>query len=188
MIFIVSGEQNVFTENPTLKATEFLSKLNNREVKWIALVYDYESPLSQMPLPIRKVKAGKMTGWSFDDKNEPAGALKKIIEGQSEKVNRGISEYKNMQFDENQEALIAINEQLKEYRTFFKSKNKKPGELKVAMQLQKEMPGLLKARDEVAKLVGLRAHDEEFEVTDIVNASTIDKVVFEQEQTKNNVY
>ena len=185
MRFKLSSENNIFTENPELKMTQFLSKVNNREMKWIVLVYDYESPLSQMPLPIRKIKAGKMTGWSFNDKNEPQGTLKTIIEGKSDKLNRAIIEFKGLQFDENQESLLAYNEQLKEYRIFMKTKNKKPSELKLAMTIQKELPGLLRARDEIAKIVGLRAHEEDFEVSDIVNASTIDKVIFEEQQAND---
>jgi len=187
MRFILESEKDVFTSNPSLGMTEHLSKLSNREVKWIVLVYDYESPLSQMPLPIRKVKAGTMTGWAVKGA-VVTGALKIIIDGKNKKVNDGIIEYKKIQFDENQEALIAYNEQLKEYRMFFKQKNKKPTELKLAAGLQKQMPELLKARDEIAKLVGLRAHDEEFEISDIVNASTIDKVIFEEEQLKDESY
>ena len=187
MRFILNPDRNVFSDNPTLKMTEHLSKLTNKEVKWIALVYDYESPLAQMPLNLRKIKAAQMTGWNIES-NIPLGDTKLMIDGKNARINKAVAEYKSIQFDENQESLLAFNEQLKEYRAFLKQKQKKPSELKIAMALQKEMPALLKARDEIAKLVGLRAHDEEFEITDIENISTMDKIIFEEEQLKDNAH
>lgn len=188
MIFPIEPSKSAFETNPSLKMTTHLSKLSNKEVKWVILTYDYDSPLSQMPLNIRKIKAGTMTGWEMDGGN-PGRALQAAIDGNNEKINEAIREFKSLQFDENKEALISYNEQLKQYRDFFKRPDKSNAELKTALALQKELPNLLKAREEIVKIVGLRAQDEEdFDINLVENASTIDKIIFEEESLKDNEY
>lgn len=185
MIFVIEPSKSVFETNPPLKMTEHLSKLSNKEVKWIALVYDYDSPLSQMPTNIRKIKAGIMTGWEMVN-GLPDKPLQTIMDGGNDKVNLAIEEYKTLQFDENKEALIAFNDQLRQYRTFLKQPEKKASELKLALEIQQKLPVLLRARDEIVKIVGMRANEDDFNISNVEGASAIDKVVFEEESLKDN--
>ena len=186
MRFILNPETDVIKDNPTLKMTEHLSQLQNRDIKWIMLVYDYDSPLSQMPLETRKIKAGKMVGFAFVGGGTPTGSLKLIIDGKNQKIINAVKEYHTLQFDENQEALKSYNDQLSQYRKFLSQKDKKTAEIKLAITLQKELPGLLRARDEIAKLVGLRAEEEDFESNDSGDLSTIDKIIYEEENLKDH--
>ena len=183
MRFIVSGE-NIFADNPELSMFQHLRELTSSQLKWVALVYDYESPISQMPLPVRQIKAGHLANLAFDENGEPTGVLKDAIAGKHEKIGNAIREYREIQFDEDKETLIAYNEQLKEFREFMRKKDKKAGEVRLALQLQKEMPTLLRMRREIANIVGLRAEDD-MDMEALDDMSTIERIIFEEEKLKD---
>lgn len=187
MRFIVSKE-SMFKDNPSLEMFPQFEKLRDREMKWIALVYDYDSPLAQMPLPIRQKKAGHMVGHSFDDKDNPTGKLKEMLDGADRDVIEAVKEYKKIQYDENKETLLAYNEQLDQFREFMRRTNKKASELKFAQSLQKQMPDLLKAREEIAKIVGFRADDDYVGDDHLNDLSMIEKIIYEEEKEKSQEY
>lgn len=97
MIYKVS-KTPLFEDNPGLKSNEVFSECTERELRYIFLLYDIESPYIKMGFEDRKEKAAlqagyrKETGGKRFDKN-----ARHVLDGKSRRVNAAIQEFKSIQ-------------------------------------------------------------------------------------------
>lgn len=157
MIFKADKNKDFFEQNPEAKALEFLSACSSREAKWICLTYDYHTPLRNIPLEQRKDVAAKMAGFLIEretgrlDKN-----ARNVITGKIEKVNLAMKEFMEIQYDEEQDMLLAYKEQISQAIELMKKKNKNEKEWSLSDKVVKSLPVLLLAKKELEKSLGLR--------------------------------
>lgn len=157
MIFKVDKGKDFFEENPEAKAFEFLSQCSSREAKWICLTFDYFTPLRSIPMEQRKDVAAKMSGFLVE---RETGRLdrnaRNVITGKLEKVNLAIKEFLEIQYDDDQEMLLAYKEQIAQALELMKKKNKSEREWGMCDKIVKSLPLLLSAKKELEKTLGLR--------------------------------
>lgn len=157
MVFKVERDKDFFQSNPSASAFEWFPKCSSREAKWVCLVFDYSTPLRNMPMEQRKEVAAKMAGFLIE---KETGRLDKnarnVITGRVEKVNKAVEELMEIQYDEEQEMLIAYKEQISQALEILKKKNKSEKEWGICDKLNKSLPGLMKAKQELENTLGFR--------------------------------
>ena len=174
MIFKVDKNKDFFELNPSVMSFEKLPKCSSRELKWICLTYDYTTPLRNLPMEQRKEVAAKMVGFRTEgdtgrlDKN-----ARNTITGKLEKVNEAISEFMEIQYDQENELLSAYKEQISQAIELMKKKNKTEKEWGIADKAVKSLPLLLSAKKELEKTLGMREEDDD-DSADDTNLSTLD--------------
>lgn len=157
MIFRVDNGKDFFEINPGALAFEWMSKCSSREAKWITLVYDYKSPLRNIPVEQRKYTAAKIAGFLSEggtdrlDKN-----ARNVITGKIEKVNNAIKEFIDTQYDEEQEMLAAYTEEISQALEMLKKKNKTDKEWGICDKLNKTLPNIVSAKKELEMVLGFR--------------------------------
>jgi len=178
MLFKIT-EGDFFEDNPDAISIPEFSFCNSKEMKWVCMVFDYKSPIRQMPIDKRMVKAAYVAGY----KNVPDNAGKNYQI--SPKLSRAISVYKEIQFDEDQENLLAYNSQLSQYRELLTKREKSDKEIDQSLKIMKEMPTLQAKRKELISILDLRdeivieekdpeEREESLSTLDIINMEEYD--------------
>jgi hypothetical protein len=146
MIFKVS-KNDFFEDNPSAKAVEAFVVCSSREMKYICLVYDYESPYRKLPLNERKLKAVYESEFRMETGGKrPDKYAREMMSGKITKVQHAIKAFMALQPDKEKELAKALDSQLEEIQK----------EWRIAVQLLEKMPKILKDRKEVLDILQLR--------------------------------
>jgi hypothetical protein len=136
-----------------------------------------------MSIAERSVKAALDSGYHMEksgrrlDKN-----ARLVLAGKVPRVQEAIGEFKLMQFDEDYEMYLALQEQLRGIREFFLKKDKTATELEKSTTIIGKLPLILKYRREVASLLDLQNESvEKADDDDIIELSTLDEVNMEEQ-------
>ena len=173
MLFKVTSN-DIFEDNPELKSNTILSQCSSKDLKYVFLTYDYESPLRKMPMDKRKEKACIDAGHNLDSDGKRLNVrARQIMEGKKKVVNDAIEEFNRLQYDSDREFAIALRNQVTQFKDFFNKENKNAQELKTAMAMIKDMPEIVKKLKEVEEILKLRDEDA---VEQEEELSTIDEV------------
>lgn len=155
--------KNLRQDNPELDSVEAFLPLDEDVLKWIFLVYDYDTPYSKIDLKDRKVTVAFKVGFKTKPKN--AGELLKkyqdIIDGKNEDVNRAVQEFRSQIRDENKDALEDVRELIRNTREAIRTKSDDMLEMTRKVALSKELIGLMKIEKELSALVSNVAIEEE---------------------------
>jgi hypothetical protein len=159
-------ENDVFKDNPELSVIPELKSLKSNELKFIALVYDYESIYRQHPMEDRKLRAAKALKMTTKDGTYTTEG-KKLAELHTKKYQTAVEAYQEMQFDADKESLQAYDEQMKQYRDFLSKKDKDSDELSLAPKIQTALIAASKQRRELLDALGVRVEDDDKEESDL---------------------
>lgn len=184
MLFKVT-KNDFFEDNPQAKTNEYFGSCTSREMKYICKVYDPESLLARMPIKERKLRALVEAGFNLEkDGRRPDKNAREMMNGKYEHVQLAIREYqKILPPDENKELAMAVQTQLDEMKAFLKREKKTEGEWRIAIVILKDMPKILKDRNEIFELLGQREildKDAAGEEPEHLTLSTLDDVNEEQ--------
>lgn len=115
MLFKLIEGQDFFELNPEARAIKEFNERTSQQMWVVSLVADYESPLRQKSEKDRREIAVGIAGYKKEadgkrfDKN-----ARNIIEGKVPTVELAIAKYRELQYDEDQEMLQAVNSQIQE--------------------------------------------------------------------------
>lgn len=150
-------DNDIFEDNPVLKSNEKYNTCTSRELKYVFLTFDYDSPYRKLSLPERKLKALIHAKFKMESNGRrPDRMAREVMNGKVERVQIAIKEFLSTQKDEERELANAINQQLEEIRAFLTRKKETEGEWRIAVSLLEKMPKLLKDRKEVMEILDLR--------------------------------
>lgn len=157
MIFKVEKDKDFFELNPEVKSMEKMQLCTSRDLKWICLTFDYQTPLRNIPMDQRKEVAAKMAGFRTEkDTNRLDKNARNVINGKIERINEAVKEFMEIQYDEEQELLIGYKEQISQGIDLMKKKNKSEKEWALSDKVVKSLPTLLSAKKELEKQLGMR--------------------------------
>ena len=182
---LVPGE-DVFKNNPELKAVKEFLCLNSKEMEFVVWYADPKSPLRRHADKERRRLAALKSGYVVQDTHDitlqPTGRA--LMNGTNEKVEKAIIEYKTQQPDDDRNMLMTYTIQIENIMTMVRSKPEDAGELKKVNDLLFGLPELRKSQIELAKLSGLEDELEEIEVEARKETSTLAKVINEEINAK----
>jgi hypothetical protein len=156
MIFKVS-KNDFFEDNPSAKAVEAFVACSSREMKYICLVYDYESPYRKLSISERKLKAVFEADFRIEKEGKrPDKYAREMMNGKVSKVQTAIKAFMALQPDKEKELAKAIDTQLDEIQRFLLRPKETEGEWKIAVSLLEKMPKILRDRKEVMDILQIR--------------------------------
>jgi hypothetical protein len=166
MLFLLEKDKTVLESNPQFKIFEEFGDCTDRELRYIALVYDYDTPLRSLPLKERKEYAADMSGY----KREPGGRLDKnartALGGGLPKVQKAIAKYNSLQYDQEKELLNALSVQINQVIDLMKKEDKEDSDWDLIKKLTPELPKMISQKKELEVVIGYREPDQKDELDD----------------------
>lgn len=122
MLFRVKSEfkdatgREFFEINQGAEAIEEFNRCTSRQMFFVCLVADrdLDSPLRTLPEVTRRTKAAEIAGWPFEDGKRLDKNGRNLVAGKVESVEAAIVKYREIQYDENEDMLLAVDSQIQE--------------------------------------------------------------------------
>ncbi len=188
MIFKL-GKKPLIEDNPELISFDSFNNCSDQELRFIFLVYDYESPLRKLPMDRKKDKAADTVKLPRTKNGALSKTSKSVVEGTNPRVKEAIKDFMELQYDREKDLSIAIDEQIDEFISLFKKKGKTDTELKISVGIMKQLPSIMKDRQDIYKVLISRpeysVEEEEEEISED-DLSTLD--IFNMEEDDNELY
>lgn len=129
MLFRVKSElkdavgREFFDLNPGAEAIEEFNRCTSRQMFFVCLVADRDpdSPLRTQPELKRRTMAASIAGWPLEDGKRLDKNGRNLVAGKVESVEVAIAKYKELQYDENEDMLMAVDAQIQEAIYLMKS-------------------------------------------------------------------
>lgn len=208
MLFKLEHDKDPFVLNEGLKAIKELVALTDRQFTAVALFADYQSPLRTLPEKKRREQAALIAGWPMEGKRLDKNG-RNFVDGKVKSMEVAIKKYREIQYDEDREAIERIERQIHENNAAIAEDKEKAATdpetrlvdkklqyelIKRANDFAKQLPDLhetktklqaaLNLREESLNLPTFTASDLEGEEFETTGLSTID--LFMSKQVKNN--
>lgn len=179
------GKDTVKKANPEISAVPEFAELTDKQLRVMALVFDYKSPFRQKPQADRWRLAFLAAGYTPMEGHNNTFDMRarEIMDGKHPKMNAAIKKFLDLQFDEDIENLKAIQTQIDNIRAMTQKSWTDPDDLKKVNGLLLTLPELREAQKIIARNSKLDYSFGEQEEDDTQkNMSTIDKVVMDESQ------
>lgn len=155
MIFKITDKE-FFKDNPEALAIPIFKSIGNKGMKFIALVYGYNTPFRKLHIPERKAKAIKLCGF----RKTPTGRLSKeeknLMESRGVAISAAIKEYMSIQFDDDRDTLDALDNQIKDFKDIQRRSGKDSKEIDQCIKISKAMPDLILTRKSLEDILEMR--------------------------------
>lgn len=164
MLFKVQADEPVRKTNENIDSIEEFIPCNDKTLKYVFLMYDYDSPYSRQPFELRKeqvlaaldyVKQGSID--SFFSRN------KKQIEDATSRFNR-------LQYNSEFETLISLKIQVDQWNDMLRKEKKSEKEEALCHKIFDKMPQYISRIKEMEEMVGYRlkmSDDQEDDMTSL---------------------
>lgn len=113
---MATGGKDFFVENPGAEAIEEFNRCTSRQMFFVCLVADRDpdSPLRTQPELRRRTMAAEIAGWPLEDGKRLDKNGRNLVAGKVESVEAAIAKYRELQYDENEDMLMAVDAQIQE--------------------------------------------------------------------------
>lgn len=175
MLYKVSTK-DVREDNNNIDATPAFTVLTSKQLKYIFLTYDFDTPLRQLSLVDRKEQAAQNAGYAREDATRMGKAARSIMAGKDKKVEVGIIAFKRQLVDLDREALVAYDSNLRDYIDKMKQPKLSKEDWDLNLKIVANYEKLLIARKKIVEQLNLRADDFIMEEVTDQELSTLDMV------------
>jgi len=183
---IVAGK-SIFDTEPGLKAIKAFAQCTDKELKFLFLAYDYETPFRKLPKDQRLKQAAVEAGYSYESGTAYLRKDGRDAISFKSKLLRDARDYfmdEIQAVDLDREMLDAYNEQIGQHNEFLRRRDKKPSEIKLAMEVQQKLPDIVEKRNKLAELVGFKNEFAAEIEREKKQMSTLDKINIEKTKGK----
>lgn len=169
-------DKDIREDNDWIDAIPAFRPLTSKQLKYIALTYDFDTPLKQLSLQDRKEQAAENAGYSRENAKRMDKNARNLMNGKVESVEEAIPVYKGMLRDIDREALEAYDTNLENYMEQMKKKPDSKEDWDINTKVTAQYEKLLIGRKRIMENLNLRADFvEEEKETDERSLSTLDK-------------
>jgi hypothetical protein len=130
MIFKIFQEGDFFESNPSATLIEEFLALSSDEMKYICLVYDYDSPFRNLVSDVRKFKVLERLPFKKTSSGKHDLKTLDMVYGNMPKYVEAARALHSLMFNEDQADILAYKRQKEEIRNFLTSTNKTAVEMK----------------------------------------------------------
>ena len=175
MIFKIS-DKDFFRDNSEALLFPEFKKVGSPAMKYIILVYGYDSPLREMPIDDRKTRAAELAGvQKFSEKDKTMQSYNDLIEVRKPNVRDAITTFQSLQFDFDKDLLLAYEDQLTEFKALMRNKDKSDKQLDQALKVSDKILKLIDVRNEIIKKLSLRSGEDSVEIAALDESSIDDE-------------
>lgn len=183
MLFKINQKESIFKSNPELSSVPEFAELSDKQMKTVALVFDYKSPFRQKPQKDRWKLAFLAAGYEPETTKDKVFNLRcrEMMDGKNPKVTKAIQKYLDIQFDEDIENLKAIQTQIENIRAMVQKPWTDPDDLKKVNGLLLTLADLRAEQQKIATNARIEySFGEQEEDAATQNMSTIDRMVLDE--------
>jgi hypothetical protein len=147
-------DKPMIEENPLLGGIPEVAQLQDKVIRYIVLVYDYDSPYKKFPLDERKRRVAERVGFLKEkdgkrfDKN-----YREILNDNNDRVLKGIAAFKETMFDEDKEMLASLRGLIHNIRSEIATPSSDVAILEKKAKLAAMLPNLAKNKQELVKIL-----------------------------------
>jgi hypothetical protein len=178
MIYRVTSK-DIFEDNPGLLSNVKLADCSDRELKYIFLLYDYESPYAKMSFEVRKNKAASEAGYLKEktgkrfDRN-----ARDTMTGKRPRIQEAIGEFKIIQDSTNKEMaiVVALDAQIDNITKFIAQPSDDVNIIQKGQKIAESLPKLLENRRRIREILNMVVDEEDTTIMASDNISTLDEV------------
>lgn len=166
-------------DNDGLDAISEFIGVSDRNLKWVFLVYDYDTPYKQLPMQKRKERVASRLGFRLEKDgkrfNRPARV---VIGGTNKQVNDATEAFKMLIYDDDRETYQSVCDLITNIRDYIREKSTSSGDYQKKMVMAEKLPKLEETKKSLAQILDIRTErvDESEENTADEGLSTLDKV------------
>lgn len=150
MIFKVNAEIDIRKTNEDIDAVPEFVECNDKSLKYIFLMHDYDSPYARLPKDIRKEQV--LVAIGYTNKN----TIITFFQRHGKKIEKASKAFRKMQYNSDFEALISLKIQIKQWNDLLRKDDKSEKELTLAQKIFDKMPSYIKRVKELEEIVGYR--------------------------------
>ena len=177
MLFRVDFDKPILETNPDMGIIPEFKDVPDRNLKYMCLVYDYESPYKNLPMKERKEKVAFRVGFKMEkgrkvlDKN-----ARDIMNGNNPRLEKAIKAFKELIYDSDRETYESIDQLISNIRDFIKIPSKSAQEMDKKANMAQKLPSLSQTKKQLAQILEIqdKVVDEEEEVVEEI--STLEMV------------
>jgi hypothetical protein len=174
MLFKIT-ERDIREDNDNIDAIPAFRPLTSKQLKYIFLVYDFDTPLKQLSLMDRKEQAAENAGYKRENAKRMAKNAREMMNGKVKTVEAAIPVFKSMLRDIDREALEAYDTNLENYMEQMRKKPTSKEEWDINTKVTAQYEKLIIGRKRIVDNLNLRADFTEEEEVDDGGLSTLDK-------------
>lgn len=157
MLFKVIHGEDIFVTNPELLSVEIFKNLTDRQLKYVILSTDYKSPFKKLPLDQRKYQAAVEAGFRLEKDGKRLDMNgRNLVAGKVSNIEAAILRYKELQKDEDYEALLSVGTLIAQIRELNIKADKSVQELDKAVTMTLKLPQLVKSKKEIEEILDMR--------------------------------
>lgn len=176
---------NLFDSISGLRLIEEFKKLddkshsdNDKRMRFVMLVADYQSPLKQHPESKRRELAALEAGWvvQTNARRTIDARGKLVVDGKDKDVEAAITKYRELQINEDRELLELYTKQINDIKKAISTSTDDPDVLKKRNTLLESLPALKESKNKLAKMTDLEDLEIDDQTEDNRPLSLIDKL------------
>lgn len=181
-------KNDIFKDNPDLEIIPEFASCTDRQLKYMMLVYDYESPLRQLPEEERKDKALRIAGYRKEKSGQWDKNARLARDNKTKSIANALHVFNAMQVNSDRALLQGVRDQIEEIVEFLSKKGKSAGDMEKAIKFVESLPKLRQTRQELEEM--LNVEDEpliEEETQSVRSLSTLDKINQEKQNSDGGI-
>ena len=178
-MFYKVTQEDVRKDNPSIDAVTEFNECTSAELKYMLLVYDYETPFRELDVAARKNRAAIQAGYTVDKNGKHKKKTQEMLDGLVPHLLIATRVFMKLQKDIDREAMVAYNQQIEQFINKSKEEKVTDKDWELALKITNQLPKLLQARKEIQDLLGLRGMEIEDDLDEIdhdIQLSTLDMV------------
>lgn len=157
MIFKVVHGKEVREVNRNIDAIPEFAECNDKVLKYVFLMFDYDSPYSRLPHSIREDQIIVNIGYTNAD------SARQFFHRNKKKIEAAKEAFSDIQYDSQMESLISCKMQMRQWDELLRKKDKNDKEKALAQKIFDKMPSYMARVTEMEELVGYRERYEKEE-------------------------
>ena len=144
----------------------------------MCLFYDYDTPFRELDKATRKNRSAIQAGYAKSKKTgKHTKKTQELLDGKLPHLQLAVRVFMGLQKDIDREAMEAYNDQIEQFIAKSKEPKETDKDWELALKLNKALPDMLRARQELKDLLGLRGmeiEDDTEELDSSLMLSTLD--------------
>lgn len=149
MLFLVN-KNDFFQENPEAYAIKEFAAVPEYAMKYICMVYDYESPYRKMEMDTRK----KIAMDAFITPVRPS--YEKNITANESKYSAAVSKFLEINFDEDADTLDSVRDGIRDIKAFLRMPSPDIDAAQKKANIIQKLPTILEAQKDAESILNLR--------------------------------
>ena len=155
MIFRVNAEEDIRKTNENIDAVPEFFACNDKTLKYVFLMYDYDSPYARSPYEMRKDLVLVSLGYIKQ------GSIDSFFSRNKKNISSATNAFNKLQYNSEFESLISLKIQIDQWNDLLRDPKKTDKQEVLAAKVFDKMPEYIKRVKELEEIVGYRERLEE---------------------------